>query len=89
MRYFLIFSEAVKQVFERERMWAEDIWERRGTKKKVRKKRKKPGKEKKREVVNKVMEPGTAGALVLLCCGVREGLPPAKNVLEALEAGST
>lgn len=46
-------------------------------------------KERKKTGVNKVMEPGPAGALVLLCCGVREGLPPAKNVLEVLEAGST
>lgn len=58
-----------------------------GTKKIVRKKHKKPVK-KKREV-NKVMEPGPAGALVLLRCGVREGSPPAKNVLEAFKAGST
>lgn len=35
------------------------------------------------------MEPGPAGALVLLRCGVRESSPPAKNVLEVLEAGST
>lgn len=42
-----------------------------GQKKKVRKKRKKPGK--KKGEVNKVMELGPAGALVLLCCGVREG----------------
>lgn len=43
----------------------------------------------KKRGVNKVMEPGPAGALVLPCCGGREGLPPAKNVLEVLEAGST
>lgn len=47
------------------------LGKRRDKKKKVRKKRKKPGK--KKGEVNKVMELGPAGALVLLCCGVREG----------------
>lgn len=67
-------------------MRARDIREREGTKK-LERNAKKPGKEKRE--VNKVMEPGPAGALALLCCGVREGSPPAKNVLEVLEAGST